>query len=312
MSSVQMLLVVLLLLYLSEFVVWVRPDVWFFRHRGRGWEVVARGGIFTTPRGSLHWVYPIPVLSRAYLVPVHLPYTGQFPSASGEPSAVRDPVDAIERQRQRVEKAFQPLRWASWGLMTLTWIAAPILLQFLGIGPMLYAVVPGLVLLMVSNAWGLYRVHRRLFPASDDERLRLVLSACLSPLAAIRSVDLAQKEAVAGFHPLAVAAALPGFHGWEAIAAEEWRRLKYSEPTDPPVKSMAHPAPPAEDSATMGGIEALAQHRGINTANWDKAPEREDSANSQYCPRCRSQFTRQAVTCHDCRRSTLLPFPEGP
>ena len=37
MSSVQMLLVVLLLLYLSEFVVWVRPDVWFFRRRGQGW-----------------------------------------------------------------------------------------------------------------------------------------------------------------------------------------------------------------------------------------------------------------------------------
>ena len=310
MSSVQMLLVVLLLLYLSEFVVWVRPDVWFFRRRGRGWEVVARGGLFTTPRGSLHWVYPIPGLSRAYCVPVPQRNSGPPSSAPEEPGAVGDPLEAIERQRQRVEKAFQPLRWVSWGLMSLIWAGAPVLLQFLGIGPMLYVVAPGLVVLVVSNAWILYRVHCRLFPASDDERLRLVLSACLSPLAAIRSADLAQKEAVAGFHPLAVAAALPRFHGWEALASEEWRRLKYSDSSCQLVESIGHSTTSVEASGIMGEIESLAQHRGINIANWDKAPARDDPANSQYCPRCRSQFTRQAVTCHDCRLSKLLPIPD--
>ena len=310
MSSVQMLLVVLLLLYLSEFVVWVRPDVWFFRRRGRGWEVVARGGLFTTPRGALHWVYPIPGLSHAYCVPVPQRNSGPPSSDPEEPGAVGDPLEAIERQRQRVEKAFQPLRWVSWGLMSLIWAGAPVLLQFQGIGPMLYVVAPGLVILMVSNAWILYRVHRRLFPASDDERLRLVLSACLSPLAAIRSADLAQKEAVAGFHPLAVAAALPRFHGWEALASEEWRRLKYSDTSCQLVESIGHATTSVEASGIMGEIESLAQHRGINIENWDKPPARDDPANSQYCPRCRSQFTRQAVTCHDCRLSKLLPIPD--
>ena len=310
MSSVQMLLVVLLLLYLSEFVVWVRPDVWFFRRRGRGWKVVARGGLFTTPRGALHWVYPIPGLSHAYCVPVPQRNSGPPSSDPEEPGAVGDPLEAIERQRQRVEKAFQPLRWVSWGLMSLIWAGAPVLLQFQGIGPMLYVVAPGLVILMVSNAWILYRVHRRLFPASDDERLRLVLSACLSPLAAIRSADLAQKEAVAGFHPLAVAAALPRFHGWEALASEEWRRLKYSDTSCQLVESIGHATTSVEASGIMGEIESLAQHRGINIENWDKPPARDDPANSQYCPRCRSQFTRQAVTCHDCRLSKLLPIPD--
>jgi len=309
MSSVQMLLVVLLLLYLSEFVVWVRPDVWFFRRRGQGWEAVARGGLFTTPRGSLHWVYPIPGLSRAYCVPAPIRNSGSPSSAPEEPGAAGDPLEAIERQRQRVEQAFRPLRWVSWGLMSLIWAGAPVLLQFLGIGPMLYVVAPGLVILMVSNAWIVYRVHRRLFPASDDERLRLVLSACLSPLAAIRSADLAQKEAVAGFHPLAVAAALPRFHGWEALASEEWRRLKYSESTERSVESTRHPKTSLEASGILGEIESLAHRRGISTANWDKPPARDDPANSQYCPRCRSQFTRQAVTCHDCRLSKLLPIP---
>ena len=223
-----------------------------------------------------------------------------------------DPLEAIERQRQRVEQAFRTLRWVSWGLMSLIWAGAPVLLQFLGIGPMLYVVAPGLVIFMAANAWIVYRVHRRLFPASDDERLRLVLSACLSPLAAIRSADLAQKEAVAGFHPLAVAAALPRFHGWEELASEEWRRLKYSESTERSVESTRHPKTSLEASGILGEIESLAHRRGISSANWDKPPQRDDPANSQYCPRCRSQFTRQAVTCHDCRLSKLLPIPEGP
>jgi len=310
MSSVQMLLVVLLLLYLSEFVVWVRPEVWFFRRRGQGWEAVARGGLFTTPRGSLHWVYPIPGLSRAYCVPVPIWNSGPPSSAPEEPGAVGDPLEAIERQRQRVEQAFRTLRWVSWGLMSLIWAGAPVLLQFLGIGPMLYVVAPGLVIFMAANAWIVYRVHRRLFPASDDERLRLVLSACLSPVAAIRSADLAQKEAVAGFHPLAVAAVLPRFHGWEVLASEEWRRLKYSESTERSVESTRHPKTSLEASGILGEIESLAHRRGISTANWDKPPQRDDPANSQYCPRCRSQFTRQAVTCHDCRLSKLLPIPD--
>jgi len=45
MSPVPMLLGCLLLLYLSEFLVWVRSDAWLFRRRGRGWEALTHGGL---------------------------------------------------------------------------------------------------------------------------------------------------------------------------------------------------------------------------------------------------------------------------
>lgn len=310
MSPVQMLLGCLLLLYLSEFLVWVRPDAWLFRRRVRGWEALTQGGLLSSSRGSLHWVYPMPQLGRAYLVRLSIPAAPSMGSITDRP-----PVDGsfsvpdIERRIQSVESALQPLRWTSWGLWGLIWLVCPLLLQWLGLQPMLGALASGAFILMTTNAWILARIHGRLFVESGDERLRLVLSACLSPLAAIRSWDLSQKQALEGFHPLAVAAALPNFRGWENLAAAEWRRLRY--PVIPPL-SLGGPITPDElgSAEVRGALEALARQRGIEPASWDKPPKAADPTHTQYCPRCRAQFTGQANTCHDCRRTALLPIPQ--
>jgi hypothetical protein len=183
MSPVQMLLGCLLLLYLSEFLVWVRPDAWLFRRRGRGWEALTQGGLLSSSRGWLHWVYPMPQLGRAYLVRLSIPAAPSMGSITDRP-----PVDGsfsvpdIERRIQSVESALQPLRWTSWGLWGLIWLVCPLLLQWLGLQPMLGALASGAFILMTTNAWILARIHGRLFVESGDERLRLVLSACLSPV----------------------------------------------------------------------------------------------------------------------------------
>jgi hypothetical protein len=153
-----------------------------------------------------------------------------------------------------------------------------------------------------------FRFHRRTFLDLGDERLRLVLSACLSPIAAIRSMDLAQKWALDGCEPLAVAAALPGFHGWEEIAADRWRRLKYADPKPTAsveaLLTLSNRAP----ETSLDVIESLIRQRGVDPAVWDASPRATDSANTRYCPRCRSQFTSMATRCHDCQWSTLLPL----
>lgn len=310
MSPVQMLLGCLLLLYLSEFLVWVRPDVWLFRRRGRGWEALTQGGLLCSSRGSLHWVYPMPQLGRAYSVRWSIPATPSMGSITDRPSvdasfSVRD----IERRLQSVESALQPLRWTSWGLWALICLVCPLLLLWVGLVPMLGLLLAGALILMTTNAWILARIHGRLFFESGDERLRLVLSACLSPLAAIRSWDLSQKQALEGFHPLAVAAALPNFRDWENLAAAEWRRLRY--PVLPPLSVGGMSVADEPGSAEVrAAIEALARQRGIEPAFWDSPPKATDPAHTQYCPRCRAQFTWQANTCHDCRRTTLSPIPQ--
>jgi ribosomal protein L40E len=162
------------------------------------------------------------------------------------------------------------------------------------------------LILMVTNACLLARIHGKIFAEFGDERLRLVLSASLSPLAAIRSLDLAQKMALDGFHPLAVAAALPGFQGWETLAADQWRRLRYSVASENSAGGIPVDAPGSVE--VRAAIEVLARQRGVDPALWDIAPRAEDPAHTQYCPRCRTQFTRQATLCRDCHWTALLPI----
>ena len=306
MSPVPMLLGCFLLLYLSEFLVWVRSDAWLFRRRGRGWEALTQGGLISSSRGSLHWVYPVPQMGRAYSVRTFAP-TGSTGS-----TALRAPIDTafsvveIGRRYQSVEEAFQPLRWTSWCLWGLVWIVCPVLLKFLGLPSTLWILSSGALILMVTNACLLARIHGKIFSEFGDERLRLVLSASLSPLAAIRSLDLAQKMALDGFHPLAVAAALPGFQGWETLAADQWRRLQYSVTSENPAGGTPVDAPGSVE--VRAAIEVLARQRGVDPALWDIAPRAEDPAHSQYCPRCRTQFTRQATLCRDCHWTALLPI----
>ena len=294
------------MLYLSEFLVWVRSDAWLFRRRGRGWEALTQGGLISSSRGSLHWVYPVPQMGRAYSVRTSAP-TGSTGS-----TALRAPIDTafsvveIGRRYQSVEEAFQPLRWTSWCLWGLVWIVCPVLLKFLGLPSTLWILSSGALILMVTNACLLARIHGKIFSEFGDERLRLVLSASLSPLAAIRSLDLAQKMALDGFHPLAVAAALPGFQGWETLAADQWRRLRYSVTSENPAGGTPFDAPGSVE--VRAAIEVLARQRGVDPALWDIAPRAEDPAHTQYCPRCRPQVTRaRRSTWPSCRCTLLAP-----
>ena len=306
MSPVPMLLGCLLLLYLSEFLVWVRSDAWLFRRRGRGWEALTQGGLISSSRGSLHWVYPVPQMGRAYSVRTSAPTGSTGSTALRAPTDTAFSVVEIGRRYQSVEEAFQPLRWTSWCLWGLVWIVCPVLLKFLGLPSMLWILSSGALILMVTNACLLGRIHGKIFSEFGDERLRLVLSASLSPLAAIRSLDLAQKMALDGFHPLAVAAALPGFQGWETLAADQWRRLQYSVTSENPAGGTPFDAPGSVE--VRAAIEVLARQRGVDPALWDIAPRAEDPAHTQYCPRCRTQFTQQATLCRDCHWTALLPI----
>lgn len=314
MSAVQVFLAVLLLLHLSEFCIWVPRGCLLFRRRGRGWEAATRGALLETVRGSLHWVMPFPGLARAHAVrvmdplePASLPVAPASRHGRGPETVIAFDPGLIERRRIEVARVFAPLRWTSTGLLVVLWVAVPASLFFLGIGPTLGWAAPVLATLMVFNARILFLRHRDLFAGAGDDRLRLVLSACLSPLAAMRSWDLAQKEALSDAHPVAVAAALPGFRGWESMAADEWRRLRYPGGPGPAVDSARQIPPEVHD--VLGHLERLARTRGIDPTTWETPPMAEDPTHAQYCPRCRGQFTAQATACRDCGGRPLLPLP---
>lgn len=311
MSQEQIFLGVLLLLHLSEHCLWVPCGSALFRRRGRGWEAVTRGAIIETRRGSLHWVYPLAGLARAYRVAGPAVWgSASFPAEAPRETGAFDLV-AVDRRRLEVAAIFRPLRWSSLALTVLILAGVPIGLQCFGWTPVLWFGVPAMALLMGFNAVELFRRHRRAFPEAADDRWRLVLSACLSPLAATRSWDLAQKDALIGFHPVAVAAALPGFRDWEGLASMEWRHRRF--PQSPVGIATGHQAfsevagSPANDEV-LEPMAAIARARGVDPSPWEAPPAPDDPEHTRYCPRCRAQFTDRAETCNACRGIPLRPL----
>ena len=312
MSQEQIFLGVLLLLHLSEYCLWVPSGSAIFRRRGRGWEAVTRGAIIETRRGSLHWVWPLPGLARAYRVEGPAVWgSGSMPDEAPGPTKAFDPA-AVERRRLEVAAIFLPLRWASIGLTVLIWGVMPMGFRCFGWVPTLWLGLPTMGLLMGFNALAVFRRHRRAFPRATDDRWRLVLSACLSPLAATRSWDLAQKDALVGFHPVAVAAALPGFRDWDGLASTEWRHRRFPETP----AGDAHSAQPVSlgaglpaTSEVLGPLAEIARARGVDPSRWEAPPEPEDPEHTRYCPRCRAQFTARADTCNACRGISLKALP---
>ena len=187
MSPVPMLLGCFLLLYLSEFLVWVRSDAWLFRRRGRGWEALTQGGLISSSRGSLHWVYPVPQMGRAYSVRTSAPTGSTGSTALRAPTDTAFSVVEIGRRYQSVEEAFQPLRWTSWCLWGLVWIVCPVLLKFLGLPSTLWILSSGALILMVTNACLLARIHGKIFSEFGDERLlkNCAMESCVLPSDAV-------------------------------------------------------------------------------------------------------------------------------
>lgn len=310
MSAVQVFLAVLLLLHLSEFLVWVPSGCLMFRRWGNGWEVARRGAIIRTLRGSLHGVWPLPGLARAYVVrdiaaEPSSAGTAELSPRNPRPWSSHDPA-TIALRRTEVALAFAPLRWVSWVLLTLAWVAAPLTLAGLGVGSTLWILAPVAAGLMGADAILLWRRHRREFPASEDERWRLFLSACLSPLAAIRSWDLAQKQALDGCDPAAVAASLPGFRDWDRFAAERWRRLRF-----PPGDVAAIEVDGSRPGDPLSILDRIAHDRGVDPRLWEEPPVPDDPSHCRHCPRCRAQYTERASSCRDCGGRPLLPMSSG-
>jgi hypothetical protein len=313
MSQERIFLGVLLLLHLSEHIVWIPSGFLLFRRRGRGWEVVTRGAILETHRGSLHWVWPLPGLARAHRVASSEAWSSTTIPGTGTPEAAAFDPAAVDRRRLEVAQDFLPLRWCSIGLLALIWAAAPLGVWLDGWVPTLAWWTPAVVVLMAVNAVVVARRHRRAFPGATDDRWRSVLSACLSPLAAIRSWDLAQRDALMGFHPVAVAAALPGFRDWEGFASMEWRHRRFPE-------NAAASRPTAADGRGSNGTDrsaellarlaSIARARGFDPSSWEAPPDPDDPGHTRYCPRCRGQFTSRAETCNACRGLPLLSLPK--
>ncbi len=148
---------------------------------------------------------------------------------------------------------------------------------------------------LVILAW---RAHRRLMPAQNEQRVRLVLNALLLPPHALRLRAQITAAAFAPQHPLSWFIALGGGRDRDPFARATLAALRW--PLAPARTSGASQAYVIADwmhARIAPHIERLLCDAGLDEKKLLAAPEPDGPSSCLYCPRCRDQFTRADARC---------------
>ncbi|MCU0222805.1 MAG: hypothetical protein MUF27_01770 [Acidobacteria bacterium] len=205
--------------------------------------------------------------------------------------------DARARARAlQFEEQTQSLRVLAIALFLFLFAVVPAVAWVRGLAASWAPLLLGLIALMGATAWELRRAHRVLFPGAASQRWRPVLTAALSPVSALRAIDVLAHDAFGDAHPAALAAAL-----LPASRADEQLRAWLREACFP-----AEPALPADgDGAAAACVawqrerERAALERRLAGEGPAKRPSREPGVVA-WCPRCLADYTAAAVRCSDC------------
>jgi hypothetical protein len=190
--------------------------------------------------------------------------------------------------------------------------AAMVCLQFFvlfGVVPWLFyrvgtrAVWGCLALLLcvsVSIAIEFWQLHKQFYPQASDSRWTHGLTIVLSPLSAIRAMDLLTRDLLAGFHPVTAAAVVCVDEEFAGIAGGQLRELRYA------TISTAERSKWWNESLTRA-LQAVVAKRGLTADQLLAAPARQQDCDV-YCPRCLAQYLAAREACSDCGYEGLMRF----
>lgn len=158
-----------------------------------------------------------------------------------------------------------------------------------------------IMLLAISAAIGIefWFIHKTLFPAARDERLKSGITVLLSPIAAIRASDALAHHLLAGFHPLAAAGAILPEKEFRRFAGEQLRVNRYGDYLDKRFQQMVQQQ-----------MEQAIRRKGLNPEELLRPPE-PDPGCAVYCPRCLAQYTKPREDCVDCGYERPASFEKG-
>jgi hypothetical protein len=233
MSDAQWLLIVVALIYLSECVVWLRPDAVAIVVPLFGRPAVRRPSTFGNERGALAFTTLLP--ARALFV------------CEGASFKRRE----LDRRLKELVPATRFVRALSVALFLLLFAIAPAASMRFGFAQLGLLIIAALVLANAIAAIAFFRAHKRVDPADRAHRWTHAIVMLVSTPAAIRAMDQVTRGALREFDPIAVAARVAGEEHPEV------RRL---------LRELAHPAGGAE----RGARYEAARHAGFTHV--DAAP----------------------------------------
>jgi len=150
-----------------------------------------------------------------------------------------------------------------------------------------------------------YRVHRRLYPEERGDRAMKMFMLVLSFPAAARAKAWLARDALANYHPLAVASVLLTGPRLVAAAKAAWLSLKHPLGLIP---EGAEPDLRAARERLSRVYQKLLREVGIDPAELERPPTPGNATARSYCPRCLEEYVEVSGACPDCRSVERRPF----
>lgn len=179
--------------------------------------------------------------------------------------------------------------------LALLFLALPF--TFIKFGPaVLWRVAVSLLVISVAITFEFWMLHKKLFPQAVSARFKAGVTILLSPIAAIRASDALARDLLAGYHPVAVAAAILPSDEFRQFAGEQFRLIRFGD----------HPGKWYREN--LGKLmEQAVRRKGVKPAELLRPASRE-SGSVAYCPRCLAQYVKDRTACSDCGFEGMVGF----
>ncbi len=214
--------------------------------------------------------------------------------------AARFDLRLIEKLLEQYREASAPVRRTANLLFLAVWVAVPLLAWKPGIlvaWPLMLILTLSLLVITARRLW---IAHKHLHPELGEQRWRVVLTAALSPLSAMRANDELLHPLLVEFDPVAVGCAVCTEKAFRELASQSVRSLRFPTPGEVPEEGTEHFRMREWFAARqLAALEKFLSGEGIDPKTL-LAPERESSRCLSYCPRCWGQYVAASGTCGSC------------
>lgn len=211
---------------------------------------------------------------------------------------------AARRRLRAYRRVLRPLYWDSYLLFAVIFVFFPIVALRFGLW-IAFLLVPGFLFGAGHMVFAYRRVHGAFEPDSIRERREKTVGLLFSPLGAMRVPALLLRNSLAGFHPLAVAAASMPPADARQVASHILRQLRFAAVER---EGFAQPGASTSDPWMRIVWEWAAEEFG-NPESLLGAPEKRFADSVSYCPRCQQEYVRVQGECSDCPGVALANFP---
>ena len=217
--------------------------------------------------------------------------------------------DAMKKRFEQIKKKLSALRFLCNALFIYLFVIAPIFVLYFRLTRMLIPIAIGMLIIAIQVAISFFILHKKIYPDRAEERISNLIKMIMCPPVSIRACDLITANLLENYNPVAVGHLFLPPGEYKKFAERTLRNFKY-----PPVGYITG-IPANEISIYQNQIFLRLTSDYIReVANIGEdllyQPVPNDISVHSFCPRCLSQFTKEAGNCPDCPGLKLRTFDD--